>query len=185
MDAIFDEHERPSKRGDDEAGPIDCDPCDGVGTLVNAARRIGPSEDGLKVPWVTHGRGTRVFVNSEYGNQLPMWTSRARYFGASSEFGGLRACPIIGLWPSRTDTEWYQRDLSSADAILHWKGRITFRGADAPAPFPSVLPYWGPLPLIYTDYMLDFGSITVTRGPKAGFYKPRRTMRRPELCASS
>jgi hypothetical protein len=48
------------------------------------------------------------------------------------------------LLTSRTDTLWFQRDAPSADALLFWGGRLTFLGAPDPAPFPSVLLYWGP-----------------------------------------
>jgi hypothetical protein len=31
----------------------------------------------------------------------------------------------------------------TADALCFWKGRIKFVGARDPAPFPSLIAYWG------------------------------------------
>lgn len=177
VDLVFSQHDTPSARPEGPGGPIDCDPCGGIDDVVNAARSISEDEDGLSVPWTVFGRGTRLFVNSEYGLALPLWTSRARYFGADPVFGGIRATSIIGLWPSRTDTDWYGRDVTSADAICHWSGRLQFRGAKDPAPFPSVLPYWGPLPDVFADVFIDVGTVTITRGSKRGLYQKRRTPR--------
>ena len=48
----------------------------------------------------------------------------------------------VMLLPARTDTRWWE-SLITADALLFWRGRLRFVGAPAPAPFPSVIAYWG------------------------------------------
>jgi len=173
VDIVMGRHPPPVERSADDP-VIDLDPCGGAGDVVGASRSLTEEDDGLVTPWPVYGRGTRVFCNSEYGTALQLWTSRARYFGAGANAGGVGSCVVIGLWPSRTDTVWYGRDIVTADVLCHWSGRIPFKGAPAGAPFPSVLPYWGPLPMEFADVFLDYGTITITRGSNAGLYQRRR-----------
>lgn len=58
----------------------------------------------------------------------------------------------VALMPARTDTVlWHSHIWSAKDAKPHWwcrrvnflKGRVTFVGAPAPAPFPSVIVEFG------------------------------------------
>lgn len=161
-------------------GRIDLDPCspmEGPNPHLDPEHSYTAGDNGLAKSWaIRKDRPTRTFCNSEYGDALPLWTKRCRRFGASREFGGTRACEIIALWPARPDTGWYSEDVTTADAILHWATRLVFEGAPAGAPFPSVLPYWGPDPVHFMEEGIRHGTVTITRGPNAGLYRyrPRR-----------
>lgn len=89
-----------------------------------------------------------VYCNPPYSN-LKEWSSKM-----SAE--GLRGTEIIGLVPSRTDTKWW-RDITTAAVICFWRGRITFEGAPASAPFPSAIPYWGPTPDRFCEVFGPYG----------------------------
>ena len=90
--------------------------------------------DGLSYVWEGHGL---VYVNPPYGRQIAPWLQKA----ARSLWTAGDHC--IMLVPARTDTRWWQDAAPQADAVCFWKGRLTFQGAPAPAPFPSALLYFG------------------------------------------
>ena len=161
---------------------LDLDPCspsEGPNPWLAAKTCFTKEQDGLAQRWaVNPDRKTRGFVNSEYGDAIGIWVARCRHYAAAPEFGGLRAMEIVGLWPSRTDTAWYQDHLTTADALLHWSGRLPFDdGSDSPdpAPFPSVVPYWGEDPRHFARAGVRRGIVTITRGPYAGLYPHRPT----------
>lgn len=131
--------------------PIDLDPCTTTenptkarkficpgplheGNRIAAGGGIGVCGDGLALPWESDAG--LVFVNPPYGRHLPKWAAKMRLEAS----GGVE---IVALVPARTDTKWFQKHLSKADAICFWEGRLTFRGAPYPAPFPSALVYFG------------------------------------------
>lgn len=114
--------------------PIGLDPCTTVDNPVRANYFIAPPEDGLVLSWAGLGL---VFVNPPYGRALPAWARRMADEGA-------RGTEIIGLVPARPDTQWFQTYITTATALLFWRGRLKFKGAKDAAPFPSLLPYWGP-----------------------------------------
>lgn len=117
---------------------IELDPCTEPGNPTRALRFFHPlSGDGLEVSWQTDGVGL-VFCNPPYGRALPAWTKKAAEEGKGSE--------VILLVPARPDTKWFQENVCQADEILFWKGRMKFKGAKDPAPFPTLLAYWGPAP---------------------------------------
>lgn len=118
-------------------GPIELDPCTTLDNPVGARNFYTPSDDGfdgLALPW--DGPGV-VFVNPPYGRASGDWCKRMADAGA-------RGVEVIGLLPARTDTRVWHAHVTTAATICFWKGRITFRGAPGPAPFPCALPYWGP-----------------------------------------
>lgn len=51
---------------------------------------------------------------------------------------------IVALLPARTDTQMFHllRGLQNYCYIQLLPGRLTFKGCDAPAPFPSMLVYF-------------------------------------------
>lgn len=126
-------------------GEIAIDPCTTEDNPVGAWGFFTPARNGLLAQWDTRGlRGLGdeapglVFVNPPYGRKLPEW------IGCCVEWAR-DGVPIIALVPARTDTRWFESAVRSAQALCLWRGRITFRGAPHPAPFPSALFYWGAL----------------------------------------
>ncbi len=96
---------------------FDLDPCP-----------VGAERDGLS-PLYTSWRGHRVFVNPPYGSEIANWLKRAP-----------EADVAVFLIPSRTDTRWFHSlILPHAKEIRFIKGRLTFVGAEHPAPFPSMI----------------------------------------------
>ncbi len=127
-------------------GPIDLDPCSNLSSIVDAETNyMLPGQDGLKLPWLLHnGPGMEpprglVYCNPPYGRVIGTWIDKCR-----DEAG--TGAEIVALVPARTDTRWFVRARKSAQAVAFWRGRLTFLGAPAAAPFPSALFYWGNRP---------------------------------------
>jgi site-specific DNA-methyltransferase (adenine-specific) len=118
---------------------IGLDPCTTADNPCNAHKFFAPERghDGLQLGWHTYGCGL-VYVNCPYGRELPRWTAKVM---REAERGNNNE--IILLVPSRTDTSWWHACAGHCDAFALWRGRLTFEGAPAPAPFPSCLFYWG------------------------------------------
>lgn len=117
-----------------QLGPIALDPATTSANPTRADKIFTPVEDGLAQPWTSNGL---VYCNPPYGRELPKWVTKAAMEGA-------KGTEIILLVPARTDTKWFQVWASTSDVVCLWKGRLTFKGAPHPAPFPSALCYWGP-----------------------------------------
>lgn len=115
---------------------IALDPCTSLDDPCGAAAlfTLECGHDGLVLGWT--GYGGLVYVNCPYGRELPRWVAKAV---AEARLGA----EIILLVPSRTDTRWWGWAYDSCQAVALWRGRLTFAGAPAPAPFPSCLFYWG------------------------------------------
>lgn len=137
-----------------EFGPFDLDPCGSSDSYVS--QRCGTFYDsgGLDRAWLG-----AVFVNPPYGLVLRDWTQKCRYeteYGVAS--GG--ASIVVALLPARTDTRWFHENvLPHASIIRFLKGRLTFEGAPAPAPFPSMIVVWGLSPGIEASPEFVAGSI--------------------------
>ena len=118
-----------------QIAPIGLDPCSNAGSIVNAAVAVELGyADGLLYPWTDHGL---VYVNPPYGRAIVPWCQRAldhKWRGDDQ---------LVMLLPARTDTKWFQSLIHEASAACFWKGRLTFLGAPASAPFPSCLIYFG------------------------------------------
>lgn len=113
-------------------GRIGLDPCSNATSIVRARVKWTVDDDGLPRDWRRHGL---VYVNSEYGDELPKWIAKC---DAESR----RGVEIIGLFPARTDTQWFE--LARERALIGlWRGRLKFLGARDSAPFPSAVGYWG------------------------------------------
>jgi len=125
-------------------GPVALDPCGGPGSLVDARLELSleAGDDGLSADWrALAGGGLNsglVFVNPPYGRQIGPWVAKCREEGD-------RDANVLALLPARTDARWWQENVTAGCAcVLFLRGRLTFLGAPAPAPFPSALVYWGP-----------------------------------------
>ncbi len=137
-------------------GPIGLDPCASHHTryqfaTTNYTGKRG-SQSGLDATW--RGMGL-VYANPEYGRQLIHWIKKA-----VNEFKkkGSRKDELILLTPARTDTKWFQDELRPhADAVCFWKGRMHFDEHGDPAPFASLLTYFGPRRKLFKDTFSKFG----------------------------
>lgn len=107
------------------------DPCCEHET-AKCMKHYTPKENGLAQSWADE----RVFMNPPY-DQIKLWMKKAY---EESMKGALVVCFV----PSRPDTEWWHRYATKADEIRHPKGRVTFDGADAAAPFPTAVVIFRP-----------------------------------------
>jgi phage N-6-adenine-methyltransferase len=91
------------------------------------AAYFSPEDDALRQRWT----GT-CWMNPPYGSTIGRWLRKAR---EESEAGAT----VVALVPARTDTAWWHDEAMQAHEIRLLRGRLTFGGATAPAPFPSAL----------------------------------------------
>jgi site-specific DNA-methyltransferase (adenine-specific) len=117
--------------------PIYLDPCSNEKSIVQAQiewRGNGFGDDGLANIWKVP-EGVLAFCNPPY-DEAQKWMEKC-------EAEGKAGINIIALLPARTDTLWFHGPvLRSCDQVCFWKGRITFLGGEAGAPFPSALFLW-------------------------------------------
>ncbi len=108
------------------------DPCS---TDANAKcpRHFTEADDGLRKYWGDEV----VFMNPPYGKTIGRWMRKAY---ESSKDGATVVCLI----PSRTDTSWWHRYVMKGEIRL-LRGRLTFGGAENPAPFPSAIVVFRPV----------------------------------------
>jgi hypothetical protein len=95
-------------------GGIDLDPCTEPDNPTRADRFYCLPEDGALLPW-----GARtVFVNPPYGEARGRWVDRCIDEG--------RACKVVLLIPSHTETQTFQRALMHCDSVLFVRARLRF-----------------------------------------------------------
>lgn len=81
-----------------------------------------------------------AYMNPPYGRQIGNWIRKAVR-------EAIKGATVICLVPARTDTEWWacfwnhkaHRPRRWCSQVRFVKGRVTFDGAKAPAPFPSAI----------------------------------------------
>lgn len=151
--------------------PIGLDPCSNAGSIVEAQTSfdLARGEDGLKQSW--QGCGL-VFCNPPYGlTGLRRWASK---IVKEAELG----VEIIALLPARPGSAWWSKLCSAQPTICLLRGRLTFLGAPSPAPFPSVLFYFGGS-LKFESVFCSFGDLlSVTVRPE----KITPTVTKCEVC---
>ncbi len=119
-------------------GAIGLDPCTAGDNPTRAVRFFALPQDGLAASWEGFGS---IYCNPPYGRGIKPWVDACAQAGSHSE--------VIALLPARPDTVWFQPCFPPrSSAICFWKGRLTFKGAPDPAPFPSVIVYWSPRPAL-------------------------------------
>ena len=98
---------------------------------AKCARYFTPEVNGLRQSW----QGQRCWMNPPYGREILRWMEKA-----SSEVS-MGNCFVAALVPARTDTRWFHRYIYNkySVTITFLKGRLKFKGAVHPAPFPSML----------------------------------------------
>ncbi len=135
---------------------------------VQICQSVGRT-NGLVLPWRGFGG---VFCNPPYGRSMVKWIIKG-----VSEFNDLndRDCvggppdptieqrdALIMLVPARPDTRWFQHEtLPYATGLCFWRGRLTFSGSD-PAPFPSLIIYFGQRPKRFTRVFSPHGWTMTT-----------------------
>lgn len=113
-------------------GTIVLDPCAPVAREHQFAHlNITEHNDGLGVVW--NIREGVVFVNPPY-SACAAWVEKV-IAEAAGDCSGI----VVLLVAARPGAKWYRRAQAHADAVAEWRGRITFEGATANAPFPSAL----------------------------------------------
>lgn len=114
-------------------GEVDLDPCSNSKKKPNvpAKKVFTKNEDGLSHEWEG-----KVYMNPPYGKVLAAWVEKL-----ASEFESGRVVEALALVPSRTDTEWFRRLQNYPRCFLH--GRLKFGEQENPAPFPSMVVYFG------------------------------------------
>ena len=98
---------------------------------AKCAEFLTPDVDGLTVDWSREV----CWMNPPYGREIPKWMAKAWRESAHST--------VVCLVPSRTDTRWWH-DYAMRGETRFVKGRITFVGAPAPAPFPCAVVVFRP-----------------------------------------
>ena len=95
------------------------------------------ADDCLSKDW----QGHRCWMNPPYGRDVGKYLAKALYEG------GKPGTKVVCLLPARTDTHWWHSFAMRSSGILFVRGRLTFVGAMASAPFPSaVIVFDGPRP---------------------------------------
>lgn len=125
-----DEHDTPIeifKPISEAVGGFDLDPAASP-TSDLATTNLTKKDDGLEHEW-----NGKVWLNPPY-SQLTShdWMDRV------VEHDDL----VVGLFPNRTSTRWYQGSVPYSDLVCHVDHRIRFAGSDNSAPFPSVIVGW-------------------------------------------
>jgi site-specific DNA-methyltransferase (adenine-specific) len=133
---------------------IGFDPCSNATSIVEARHTWDVTTNGLDRSWIGKGSG---YVNPPYGDELPQWIAKCRLEAAEG-------VELLALVPARTDTKWWRQVITSPATIGLWSGRIHFLGAPNPAPFPSVMIYWGPRPDEFVDAFGEVCSNGFLRG---------------------
>jgi hypothetical protein len=133
--------------------PFALDPCSNGHSIVRAQTAWrGPAAggvDGLAMPWPRPGP---VFVNPPFSAKA-VWMRKI-----ANE--ATRGVEVAALLPADVDTGWFHTWGVRANAILFWRGRLTFIGdRDMPARFPCALFYFGRRGRRFSDRLGPFGWV--------------------------
>jgi phage N-6-adenine-methyltransferase len=94
---------------------------------------FSPDMDATKTNWPAD---VSIWCNPPYGRDTGAWLEQG--YVAS-----LSGSTVVFLLPARTDTRWFHKYAPLAE-IRFIKGRLRFKGANASAPFPSMLVIFRP-----------------------------------------
>ena len=89
-------------------GAFDLDPC--AGPMKHAARNLTPKDNGLACKWAG-----RIWLNPPYSN-VHEWLEVFRKHSNG-----------VALVNARPETQWFQKLVADADAVLWLRGRIKFQ----------------------------------------------------------
>lgn len=113
----------------------------GLDAACTKASALAPTfytkeDDALTRSWHGHGK---VWLNPPYSRGL-----QARFLRAASAHAALDGVTTVCLIPARPDTEVWHDVVFPSARVYFLKGRLTFVGAEASAPFPSAVVVFGP-----------------------------------------
>lgn len=132
-------------------GRIELDPATTPSNPTDAGAWIAPPDDALTVPWVAPPDGV-VYLNPPFKG-IEVWVDKwveSAADGPSSHW--------TMLTPARTDTRWWRKLAAASDRLCLIHGRLTFKGAPGPAPFPCALWYVGKRPGLFEDAARVIGT---------------------------
>lgn len=132
-------------------GVIACDPATSPENPTRALQFFTEEDNGLDKSWSNHW-----FCNPPYGKSLGVWSYK---IAAEAEY-----VEGIALVPSRTDTKWFRTMFEHADGVCFLHGRLKFKGAKDPAPFPSALFYFGYSVRRFNEAFEDIGLLVAGGG---------------------
>ena len=113
---------------------INLDPCSNDGEPnIPADLHYRKEDDGLSQQWVG-----RVYVNPPY-SRIGDWVDKL-----VEELKAGEVSQALLLVPARTDTQWWKRLADLLPPVCLIEGRLSFKNAEGPAPFPSAVFYFGP-----------------------------------------
>lgn len=96
-------------------------------------RFFSPEQNGLLQDW----RGETAWCNPPYSTKLQDAFVRKAYESTRDA-----DTTVVALLPARTDTKRFHEYILGKAEIRFLPGRITFVGAENPAPFPSMIVVW-------------------------------------------
>lgn len=95
-------------------------------------------DNSLEKPWFNRQLSiNNIWLNPPYGRELSIWLTKANL---EAKRGGT----VVVLLPVRTDTEWFHEQVLGKAEIRLLRGRLKFKGQNAPAPFPSMIVVYRP-----------------------------------------
>jgi len=121
----------------DVFGEIDLDPCSDEFSRISAKAIITKEKDGLSIGW----QGSVVFVNPPFSGSAA-WIRKC-----NAEWRESSCRTIVGLFPARTHTVSFHRQVIGVADVLLLERRIRFldTGGETrnPAPFGCMIVVWG------------------------------------------
>ena len=122
------------------------DPCSN-GSNAKCARFFTQETNGLERSW----ENEIVFCNPPYGRSIKRWVEKCARESANAR--------IVMLIPARTDTTYFHDYIYDKTQYVFIKGRLKFELGGIsinPAPFPSMLVFWGFNETIPNDILKDW-----------------------------
>lgn len=130
---------------------------------------ITPEMDALNTDWDIFGPGTVCWMN-------PPYSKASKFCERAMLQAQQRGVIVVGLVAARTETKWWWDYVLAAKRIIFLKGRLTFQGAKANAPFPSAVVVWSPqkfhdqVPPVWWEYktgkMIQYSPVLPPNMPK-------------------
>lgn len=137
-------------------GPIGLDPATTPANPTAARLILTPADDGLReLRWPALQANEVCYLNPPF-KTIGDWVDR---WGRESVLARLDGSHFVMLAPARPDTRWFDRLLFHSERVCWIRGRLKFRGAPAPAPFPTVLAYAGPTPGAFERAAIGLGWV--------------------------